>query len=152
MRKGLDSWRRTGMGQFLPSILTGLAAALSKAGQTEEALKLVCAALDRIDTTGERWFEAEARRVAGELLLSLAGRQAEGEARLLQALEVARRQSARFFELRAATSLARWWRGRGKRNEARELLAPVRGWFTEGFDTADLKDARRLLDELAAER
>ena len=94
----------------------------------------------------------EARRVAGELLLSLAGRQAEGEVHLLQALEVARRQRAKLFELRAATSLSGWWRDTGKRGEARALLTPVYNWFTEGFDTADLKDAKALLDELSAER
>jgi len=99
----------------------------------------------------ERWWEAEAHRVAGEIAL----RSAEPDAARAQtyfesALETARTQQAKSWELRAAMSLARLWRDQGKVSEARELLAPVYGWFTEGFDTRDLKEAKALLDELAA--
>ena len=94
--------------------------------------------------------EAEVHRAAGELLLTVAGRRSEAEARLLRAVEVARAQRARSWELRAATSLARARAaGRGERGEARDLLAPVYGWFTEGFDTPDLRDAEGLLAALA---
>jgi predicted ATPase len=106
--------------------------------------------LARVDRLEERWFEAELQRLKGEALLAFSpDHLAEAEACYRQALDVARSQSARLWELRAATSLARLWRDRGKRAEARDLLAPVYGWFTEGFDTADLKGAKALLDELA---
>ncbi len=101
-------------------------------------------------TTGERWYEAELYRLKGELLLQQSSdNQAEAEACFQQALDVARHQQAKSFELRAATSLARLWQQQGKRQEAHDLLAPVYSWFTEGFDTADLQDAKALLDELA---
>jgi predicted ATPase len=97
-----------------------------------------------------RWIEAELHRLRGELLLALPEPdQSEAEACFRQALAVASQQQAKFWELRAATSLARVWRDQGKRAEARDLLAPIYGWFTEGFDTADLKDAKALLDELS---
>ena len=98
----------------------------------------------------ERWFEADLRRLKGEALLLLSRERAdEAEACYQQALAIARDQGARLWELRAANSLARLWRDQGRRAEACELLASVYGWFTEGFDTADLKDARALLDQLA---
>ncbi len=151
MRRGLEDYRRIGLQAHLGMITAWLAATMGKAGQAEEALALLPAEFDRTDTTGERPFEAELHRVPGELLLSLTGRQAEGETHLLQALAVARRQRANLFELRPATTLAGWWRDQDQRRDARELLAPVHGWFTESLDSADLKDARHLLDELAAE-
>ena len=102
------------------------------------------------DNVGERWFEAERHRLRGELLLALsADYQAEAETWLRQALAIAHRQQVKSLELRAAMSLARLWQQQGKRAEARELLAPVYGWFTEGFNTADLQEAKALLDELA---
>jgi predicted ATPase len=103
-----------------------------------------------VDRTGEGLFEAELHRLRGELLLQQGATAAAeaAEAWLHQALAVTRRQETRTFELRAATSLARLWHEQGERTRARELLAPVYGWFTEGFGTADLKDARTLLDEL----
>ena len=104
-------------------------------------------ALDRVDRTGGRWFEAELHRVRGELLLVTPAPRA-AEASFRRALTVAREQSARMWELRAAISLARLWRDQNKRTEARDLLAPVYGWFTEGFDTPDLKEAATLLAEL----
>src|SRR5262249_41686099 len=98
----------------------------------------------------ERWWEAEVCRLRGVLLLRQLGTpQAEAEAWLQGALDVARRQEAKSLELRTTTSLSRLWQEQGKRHEARALLAPVYGWFTEGFDTADLQDARALLEELA---
>ena len=98
--------------------------------------------------TEVRLFEAELRRIEGELRLLAGAPEAEAEACFAEALAVARRQEARSFELRAATSLARLWRDQGRRAEAHDLLAPVHGWFTEGFDTPDLRDAKALLDEL----
>jgi predicted ATPase len=103
-----------------------------------------------IETTQETWFEAEVNRTAGEIaLLSPEPDAAKAEAYFERALAVARAQQAKSWELRAAMSMARLWRDQGKRDEARDLLAPVYGWFTEGFDTLDLKEAKALLDELA---
>jgi predicted ATPase len=104
-----------------------------------------------METTGERWFEAEANRLAGQIaLLSPDPNAAKAEAYFERALSVAQKQQAKSWELRAAMSLARLWRSQGKVHQARELLAPVYGWFTEGFDTRDLKEAKALLEELAA--
>ena len=101
------------------------------------------------DTTKERWWGAEINRIAGEIALrSPEADVAKAEAHFERALEVARQQQAKSWELRAAMSLARLWRSQGKVREARELLAPVYGWFTEGFDTRDLKEAKALLEEL----
>jgi predicted ATPase len=101
------------------------------------------------ETTKERWFEAEIQRIAGEIALkSPVPDAAKAEAYFERALAVARKQQAKSWELRAAMSMARLWREQGKRDEARDLLAPVYGWFTEGFDTLDLKQAKALLDEL----
>jgi predicted ATPase len=107
--------------------------------------------LEAAKATGERYYEAELLRLKGEWLVARRPVQShKAEACLQQALAVAREQEAKLFELRASTSLARLWRDQGKRDEARDLLAPVYGWFTEGFDTGDLKEAKALLDELAA--
>jgi predicted ATPase len=100
-----------------------------------------------IATTQEAWFAAEAHRLRGQILLKMNDR-AAAEDSFGRALDVARRQSAKFWELRAATSLARLWCEQGKSGEARQLLAPVYGWFTEGFDTEVLKEAKSLLSEL----
>ena len=103
-----------------------------------------------IDTNHERYWEAEVYRVRGELLvLDPKPDVAKAEAYFNRALDVARKQRAKFWELRGAISMARLWRDQGKRDEARELLAPIYGWFTEGFDTLDLKEAKTLLDELS---
>ena len=103
-----------------------------------------------VNTTNERWCEAEANRIAGEIALKRQSRMPERqETHFERALAVARQQQAKSWELRAAMSMARLWRDQGKREEARELLAPVYGWFTEGFDTRDLKDGKALLDELS---
>jgi predicted ATPase len=104
-----------------------------------------------VEQHDERWWEAEVCRLRGFFLLGQPGTPpAEAEAWLRQALDVARRQQAKSLELRAAMSLARLWQRQGKRAEARELLAPIYGWFTEGFDIADLQEAQALLGELAA--
>jgi predicted ATPase len=106
-------------------------------------------ALTVVDTTGARWYEPELYRLKGELLLQRsAGNHLEAEACFHHAMTIAHNQSAKSWELRAATSLARLWQQQGKRDEARLVLAAVYDWFTEGFDTADLKDAKALLDAL----
>ena len=103
-----------------------------------------------METTKESWFEAEVNRIAGEIALkSPEPDAAKAEAYFERALAVARQQQAKSWELRAAMSMARLWRDQGKRDEARDLLAPVYGWFTEGFDTLDLKEAKALLEQLA---
>jgi predicted ATPase len=104
-----------------------------------------------VEATKERWCEADVNRIAGEIALkSPEPSVAKAEVYFERALSVARTQQAKSWELRAAMSMARLWRNQGKRDEARDLLAPVYGWFTEGFDTLDLKEAKALLDELAA--
>jgi predicted ATPase len=104
-----------------------------------------------IETTKETWFEASVRRMAGEIaLMSPAPDMAKAQVHFERALAVARAQQAKSWELRAAMSMARLWRDQGKRDEARELLAPIYGWFTEGFDTLDLKEAKALVDELSS--
>ena len=117
------------------------------AAQPNEGLKRLAEAANLFQTTQERWAEAELHRLRGTLLLSL-HKLAEAEQSYRKALTVARGQSAKFWEPRAATSLASLWRDQGKRTAARDLLAPVYGWFTEGFDTPVLKNARVLLDQL----
>jgi predicted ATPase len=111
-------------------------------------LAVVSEALEIVETTGERFYEAELHRLQGELSLQLPTPLAEAEACLQQALAVARRQQAKSLELRAAMSLARLWQRQGQRDAARDLLAPLYGWFTEGFDTADLQEAKALLETL----
>jgi predicted ATPase len=130
--------------------LTLLAEAYGKGGEVEEGLQMLGAALARADQNGDRWWVAEMHRLQGELLLSRAPNDsAEAEASFHHALAIARNQQAKSLELRAATSLARLWQQQDKRQDAHDLLAPVYGWFTEGFDTADLIEAKALLDELA---
>jgi len=148
MTEGLAAFRSTGTVAFLPHWLVRLAEAYGKAQRPLEGLEHLTEAIRVIERTEEREFEAELYRVRGELLLATkdAG---QAEESFFTALEIARRQSAKLSEMRAAVCLARLWRDQGKRPEALELLAPVYGWFTEGFDTADLKDAKALLAELA---
>ena len=122
--------------------------AQARAGQPEEGLTTLDEALVLVERTDERHWEAELYRLRAELLL-MQGDEAEAEASLHRAIDVARRQSARSWELRATTSLARLWQKQGKRAEAHQVLAEIYGWFTEGFDTADLKKARALLDALS---
>ena len=131
--------------------LGSLALAHARAGQSEAALDLLSEALVAVEDMDERMFEAELHRIFGDALLSM-HRQGEAEVEFTRALAVARQQQAKSWELRAAMSLARLWRDQGKVQQAHELLAPVYGWFTEGFDTRDLKEAKALLEELGAWR
>ena len=126
-----------------------LAAACEIAGKVEEGLRLLDDALQIGERTGERWLDAELYRHKGELLLQQGNTKAAEEL-FGKALGVAKEQEAKLWELRAATSLARLRRDQGRRAEACDLLSPVYGWFTEGFETPDLKDAKALLDELSA--
>ena len=106
--------------------------------------------MSMVETAKDRWFEAEGNRIAGEIAVKSPEPDAvKAEAYFERALAVARQQQAKSWELRASMSLARLWRDQGKVQQARELLAPIYGWFTEGFDTLDLKDAKALLDQLA---
>ena len=131
----------------MPHFTDLLAKACEIAGQIEGAATLVDEALQIIERTGERWFAAELYRHKGQLMLRQGYAQAAGEL-YRGALSIAREQEARLWELRAAASLARLWCEQGGRAQARALLGPVYGWFTEGFDTPDLKEAKVLLDEL----
>ena len=129
----------------------GLARAHAELRQFEEAWRCVGEAITLVETTKEKWCEAEIHRTAGEIaLMSPDPDAAKAEAHFERALTVARSQQAKSWELRAATSLARLWLEHGRRDEARDLLSPVYGWFTEGFDMLDLKDAKTLLNELQA--
>ena len=115
----------------------------------DDACRCVDEAIAAVETTKEKWWEAEVHRVAGEIALKSPEHDAaKAEMYFERALSVAREQQAKSWELRASMSLARLWRSQGKAQQARELLAPVYGWFTEGFDTRDLKEAKALLDEL----
>src|SRR5450631_116348 len=146
---GIAAYRTTVATIFLPFYLPHLARAHAKLGQFEEAWRCIGQAMTAVETTKEKWCEAEVHRVAGEIALkSPEPDVAKAEEYFERALSVARAQEAKSWELRAATSLARLWRDQGKRDEAHDLLAPIYGWFTEGFDTLDLKEARALLDEL----
>ena len=148
---GLGAWRSTGATLFIPEHLSCLARALAELGQLDDAWRCIGEAMMAMDTTKEKWAEAEVHRVAGEIALKSPDPDAaKAEANFQQALTIARQQQAKSWELRAAMSLARLWRDQGKVREARELLAPVYGWFTEGFDTRDLKEAKALLEELAS--
>jgi len=150
IQQGISAWQATGAEIALPYYLTMLAEALGKSGRPEEGLRVLTEALASVDKNGERYYEAELSRYQGELLLRQALPDvAQAEACLQQALTIARHQHAKSWELRAALCLARLWQQQGKRAEAHELLAPVYGWFTEGFDTADLQEAKALLDALA---
>jgi class 3 adenylate cyclase/predicted ATPase len=146
--KGLAEFHAIGCNLTRPFVLTTLAETYGFAGQPEEGLKRTAEAIALFERTDERWAEAETYRVRGTLLLSLHN-QAAAEDCFQKALAVARQQSARFWELRAAVDLARLWRDQGKRSEARNLLAPVYGWFTEGLDKPALQDAISLLETLA---
>jgi len=127
--------------------LTLLADAYGKMQQPQDGLKQLVEAIGVTDRTEGRYYEAETHRVRGGLFLSMHDDGA-AEASFREAISIAQHQSAKTWELRAAMSMARLWRDQGKRDEARDLLAPVYGWFTEGFDTRDLKEAKALLDEL----
>ena len=156
IRQGIMDYQALGAATWVPYYLALLAEEHGRVGDVEEGLVVVAEGLGRVEKTGERWSEAELYRLKGELLLekfkaqSLQFKEGTEEAEVCfhEAIVIAQKQEAKSWELRAATSLVRLWQGQGKRTEAHALLAPVYNWFTEGFDTADLKDAKTLLDEL----
>jgi len=144
-------YRATESALWLPYFLTLLAETSGAAGQPDAGLRFLDEVHTMMDSTQERFYEAEVHRVQGTLVLAQAADQhAQAEICFQHALDVARRQQARSWELRAALSLARLWQQQGKRAEAHALLTPIYGWFTEGFDTADLQDAKAMVEELGS--
>ena len=151
MISAISAWRSTGATVFMPWLLSNLAWAYAGLGQFDDARHCIDEATTAVETTKERLCEAEVHRIAGQIALkSPEPDAAKAQAYFERALAVAREQQAKSWELRAAMSLARLWCDQDKRDEARDLLAPVYGWFTEGFDTLDLKEAEALLKALAA--
>ena len=147
---GIAAWRTTGATFRIPERLSYLTRAYAELGQCDDAWRCIGEAMTAVKTAKEKWCEAEVHRIAGEIaLMSPEPDAAKAEACFEQALAVARKQQAKSWELRAAMNMACLWRDQGKRQQARELLSPVYGWFTEGFDTLDLKEAKALLDEMA---
>jgi predicted ATPase len=154
----LTAYEATGAAIWRPYFLAVLAEGYRLVGAADEGLQVLATALAAVQETGERVWEAELHRLQGELVLQARSQPpapgggmsdtTEAEACFHQALAVAHRQQARTLELRAATSLARLWQQQGKRAEAHSLLAPIYGWFTEGFDTTDLQEAKALLDAI----
>ena len=150
LTSGITAYRTTGATMWLPLYLPRLARAHAELGQFEEAWRCIGEAMTAVETTKEKWCEAEVHRVAGEIALKSPEPDAEkAEAHFGRAITIARKQKAKSWELRAATSLARLWHDQGKRDEALDLLAPTYGWFTEGFNTLDQREAKALLDDLA---
>ncbi len=165
-RQGLAAYRATGAELRRPHYLALLAEAYGKVGRAEEGLSVLAEALAQMHRTGERAYEAELYRLKGELTLQkfqvsgskfqvqespkseVRSPESEAEEYFLRAIEIARRQSAKSWELRAAISLSRLWQQQGKKEEARQMLAEIYDWFTEGFDTADLQEAKALLEAL----
>jgi class 3 adenylate cyclase/predicted ATPase len=151
LNSAISAFRSTGSTAFLPARLSNLAQAYADVGLFDDAWQCVDEAMTTIEITKEKWWVAEANRTAGEVALKLPEPDAhKAEVYFERALAIARQQRAKSWELRAAMSLARLWRDQGKPQQARELLAPVYGWFTEGHNTRDLKEAKALLEELAA--
>jgi predicted ATPase len=149
LRNGSDARRADGEGMWLPHYLALLARACEISAQKEEALRLLDETLQLMERTGVRWLAAEINRHKGQLLLRQ-GLSEAAEELYLSALAIAVEQGAKLWELRAAISLARLWLDQGRRRlEAHDLIAPVYDWFTEGYDTQDLKGAKALLDELS---
>jgi len=149
LTSGIAARRSVGGTHWLPLYLSNLSAARAELGQFDDALRCIGEAMTAMETTKDRCCEAEVYRTAGKISLeSPEPDAAKAQIYFERALAVARQQEAKSWELRAAMSMARLWRHQGKRDEARELLAPVYGWFTEGFDTLDLKEAKALLDDL----
>jgi predicted ATPase len=154
MQHGLAAWRAAGAENGQTAIFAWLAEACGKVARVEEGQTLLAAALALVDKTGEHFYEAELYRLKGELKLQQAGVrstevEAEAEGYFLKAIETARKQQAKSWELRAVMSLSRLWQRQGKQHEAHQLLADIYGWFTEGFDTKDLQEAKALLEELS---
>jgi predicted ATPase len=166
MRQGLATYKTAGGQEMQSYFLALLVEAYGKTGQAEEGLTLLAEALAVIDKTGERFYEAELYRLKGQLVLQFGVRspkskeeslassvqslEAEAEECFQKAIAVAQRQQAKSLELRATVSLARLWQQQDKKDEARQMLAEIYGWFTEGFDTKDLQEAKALLDSLGS--
>jgi len=149
MRESLGVHRAMHLQVVFTYFLALFAETLARNRNTGEALGAVTEAFEVMRTTGQRMYEAELHRLKGELLLQVAdGNAAEAEACFREALVIASHQQAKSLELQAAVSAARLWKRQGKKTEARDVLAPIYDWFTEGFDTADLRDAKELLDTL----
>ncbi len=148
MREAITLHEAGGKRCYLPVVRWALAEAQAKVGQPQEALSTLDEALAQVEETDERHWEPELHRLRAELLLRL-GHEAEAEASLNESLGIARRQQAKFWELRSTVSLARLWQGQGNRDEARQVLGEIYGWFTEGFDTIEMREARALLQALA---
>ena len=151
MRSNLAGFRASGGGVKVTHYLGIIAAALGQSGKPDQGLREIDEALAVIGRTGELFHEAEIHRLRGELLLAQnASNAAQAEQCFRAAISISRKQHSRSWELRATTSLARLLHDTNRRDEARAMLAEIYNWFTEGFDTADLKDAKALLDELGA--
>jgi predicted ATPase len=149
-QENLATFQATGTELLMPWLLIELADAHKKAGRPDEGRLLLGEALDNMSRTEQRFWESEVYRLQGECLFALpVPDTSKAESCFQRAISIAQNQSAKSWELRAATSLAKLWQGQGKRQEAYDLLDPVYSWFTEGFDTADLIDAKALLDELS---
>ena len=148
---GITTYRSTSSRVYLPFFLAHLSKAHAELGQFDDAWRCIGEAMTAVETTKERWYEAEINRIKGEIALKLPQLgSSQAGAYFERALTVARAQQAKSWELRAAMSMARLWHDQGMREKARALLAPIYGWFTEGFDTLDLKQAKVLLDVLAS--
>jgi predicted ATPase len=144
---GINSLRSASL--YEPWLLLRLAMAYAELGQLDDAQRSIEDAIDKVERSKEKWCEAEVHRIAGEVALKSLGPDTDkAERHFERALAVARQQQTKSWELRAAMSMARLWLSQGKSQQARELVAPVYGWFTEGFDTLDLKEAKALLDKL----
>jgi predicted ATPase len=172
IRQGLADSQAMGAGAFRTYFLALLTEAYGKTGQVEEGLNVLAEALATANTTGERWYEAELYRLKGTLTLQWANQKAKGkkqkakietdprslnpdpqgeaEAYFLKAIGIAQKQQAKSLELRASTSLARLWRSQGKNAEAHQMLSEIYNWFTEGFETKDLQEAKALMEELTS--
>ena len=148
MREGISELRSMGTLFSLLSLLGGLADAFARCGNVDDGLAVIEEGLAMMRSGGENFSLPEIHRIQGKLLLASSDRDA-AEAAFREALSVARAQQAKSLELRAATSLAQLWRDQGRRAEAQDLLTPICGWFSEGFDTLDLKEAKAMLEELA---
>ena len=149
VRQGIAAFRATGAAALVSYYYTVLADVADHLGHTEDGLQALAEAHTLVEQHEDRSWEAEVSRLRGVLLLRQTGTpQAEAETWLQRALDVARHQEAKSLELRAAMSLSRLWQRQGKKEEARQLLAEIYGWFTEGFDTKDLQEAKALLEEL----
>ena len=149
MHQGLADWRTTGVLLALPYLLALLGEGYGKAGQGEERLDLLIEALSAAEKTGEGCWVAELCRLKGEFLLMQGEAEISVEMHYRRALDISCRQSAKSYRLRSTVSLSRLWKKQGKEEEARKLLAEIYGWFTEGFDSLDLVEAKALLEELS---